>query len=72
MAYEYKVVKNYQSQEWDFELVEGDIVNDAQFPEPDITAYLIGRGVLEPADKKAEEKRLGNTIQKQPKKADNE
>jgi hypothetical protein len=57
-AYEYRVVKDYYSKEWDFELVEGDIVIDADFPEPDIPQYLIGRGVLEPADKKAEAKRL--------------
>jgi hypothetical protein len=58
MMYEYRVIKGYYSQEWDFELVEGDIVTDSQFPEPDIPADLIGRGVIEPANMKAEKKRL--------------
>ena len=61
MAYEYKVVKNYHSTEWDFDLVEGDVVTDAQFPEPDIPANLIGRGVLEPADAETEIARLAYT-----------
>lgn len=58
--YKYKVVKNYRSEEWDFELMEGDIVTDGQFPEPDIPSMLIGKGVLEPADIKAEQKRLAD------------
>ena len=61
MAYEYRVVKNYHNQEWDFDLVEDDIVTDGDFPEPDIPANLVGRGVLEPADMEAEAARLAGT-----------
>ena len=58
--YEYRVVKNYVDHEFGFELVEGDIVTDEWFPEPDIPASLVGRGVLEPADMETEAARLAD------------
>ncbi len=60
MAYKYRVIKNYVDREFDFELVAGDIVTDEQFPEPDVPARLVGRGVLEPADMEAEAARLSD------------
>lgn len=57
--YQYKVLKDYSSDEWDFDLVKGDTVVELDFPEPDIPAYLIGRGVLAPYDEKKESSRLG-------------
>lgn len=56
MAYEYRVLKDYECAE--FYLAEGDIVTDDDFSEPDIPGRLMGRGVLEPADMDAEEARL--------------
>jgi hypothetical protein len=60
MAYEYRVMRDYHNAEFDFDLVEGDIVTDDQFPEPDIPAMLVGRGILEPADMEAEAARLAD------------
>jgi hypothetical protein len=60
MAYEYRVVTDYHSNEHDFDLVAGDIVTDSQFPEPDIPANLVGMGVLEAADMESEMARLSD------------
>ena len=65
MAYEYRVVRDYVSQPHGFELRVGDIVTDSQFPEPDIPAQLIGRGILEPADMEAEALRLADAEEDQ-------
>ena len=58
MTYKYRVLKEYHDAEWDFDLEVGDIVADADFPEPDIPANLVGKRVLEPADMEAENARL--------------
>lgn len=58
MGYKYRVLKDYHDNEFDFNLVEGEIVTDEDFHEPDITARLIGRGVIEAADQEAEAERL--------------
>lgn len=62
MVYKYLVVKDYHDAEWDFDLVEGDFVTDTQFPEPDIPADLLGKGVLEPADMEKEKSRLSDDV----------
>ena len=54
--YEYRVTRDYTFEGQ--QLHEGEIVTDADFYEPDMPSNLIGRGVLEPADMKAEEERL--------------
>ena len=61
--YEYRVVSDYYSQEWDSHLVAGDIVTDADFPEPDIPARLVGMGIIEAADMDAESVRLSDNPQ---------
>lgn len=58
--YEYRVTKDYVDREFDFELAAGDIVTDEWFPEPDVPARLVGRGVLEPADMETEAARLAD------------
>jgi hypothetical protein len=60
MAYQYRVLKDYSDVEWDYDLVEGDIVTDVDFPEPDHPARLIGKQVLEPANMEAEKLRLAD------------
>lgn len=60
MSYEYEVMKDYHSIEWDFDLVKGDIVTDDDFPEPDIPSELVGRRVLQAADMEAEAARLAD------------
>lgn len=65
MAYEYRVLEDYQDGRWGFYLVKGDIVTDADFPEPDIPSNLVGKRVLEPADMEAEAIRLADAIEEE-------
>ncbi len=65
MAYEYRVLKDYEDSHWGFYLVEGDIVTDADFPEPDIPSNLVGKNVLEPADMEAEGARLADATEQE-------
>lgn len=59
MAYQYRVIaEEYVDPEFGFTLFSGELVTDADFPEPDIPGRLIGMGVLEPADMDAELARL--------------
>lgn len=61
--FEYRVVKDYEHPHFDFVLYEGDILVDADFPEPDIPAMLYGRGILEYVDQEREAARLADPVE---------
>jgi len=57
--FEYRViVPEYHNSEFGFDLYEGEIVTDGDFPEPDIPGVLVARGVLEYVDQDTEAARL--------------
>ena len=47
---DYKVTQNYHNEQFDFDLVEGDIVNKASFKKTGrgMLDRLVGRGILIP------------------------
>lgn len=55
---DYKVTRDYHNEEFDFDLVEGDVVSDKSFSKNSkvMVDRLIGRGVLYPIKSESEHK----------------
>jgi hypothetical protein len=59
-TFEYRFTRDYEMSDWGVTWAAGDVVVDADFPEPDIPANLVGRGILEYVDQEQEAARLAD------------